>query len=359
MGLGSLNAVSLSEARDKATESRRLRSEGIDPIQHRRQLRVQSEMATSISFKEAADRYIEAVKAEWRSQKNEKQWRASLANYAYPIIGNNPVHEIDVKMVLRVLDPIWRLKPETASRLRGRIERILDWANVQGYREGDNPARWKEKLSSQLPSRSKLSAVRHFPALPYVEVSEFMENLRYQSSVAARALELTILTAVRTNEVIGAEWGELNFDQATWSLPGGRMKAGKLHRIPLSEHALRLFINLHEQRDPASQYVFPGQRRGKHISNMGMLKLLQRMGSGDITVHGFRSTFRDWAAEQTNYPREVAEAALAHVNPNKTETAYQRGDLFEKRRLLMNDWSNYCYRVTYTGDVVPIRQSKS
>ena len=257
-------------------------------------------------------------------------------------------------MVLRALEPIWHTKPETASRLRGRIEAVLDWATVRGLRTGDNPARWRGHLESLLPSRAKLQTVEHHAALPYIEMAAFMVELRQQVGIAARALEFLILTAARTSEVIGARWDEFNEELKTWVIPAERMKAHREHRVPLSPRALKLIEEMRAIQ--TSEFVFPGARAGKALSNMAMLMLLKRMHRGDLTTHGFRSTFRDWAAEQTNYPREVAEEALAHTLNNKVEAAYRRGDLFEKRRRLMMEWSKYSENFRSTGRVVPIRR---
>jgi integrase len=265
------------------------------------------------------------------------------------------VADIDVAAVLRVLDPIWRVKPETASRIRGRIERVLDWATVRGYRKGDNPARWRESLKTQLPDRAKVQTVTHFPALPYAEIGAFMDVLRARDGIAAKALEFTILTAARTGEVIGARWDEFDLTDAIWTIPAERMKAQREHRVPLSPAALAIVAALNDTSE--SEYVFPGGGKGRPLSNMAMLTTVKRMGRTDLTVHGFRSSFRDWCAERTNYAREVAEGALAHTISDAVEAAYRRGDLFDKRRRLMNDWAKYCNTVAKKGGkkVVAIR----
>ncbi len=329
---------------------------GIDPIEARKAEKeaLRSEAAKAIKFKDAATQYIAAQEAGWRNPKSAAQWTASLDTYAGPVIGNLAVAAIDVAAVLRVIDPIWRTKPETASRLRGRIERILDWARVRGYRTGDNPARWRESLKSQLPERSKVQAVTHFAALAYADIGAFMEVLRAQAGVAAQALEFTILTAGRTGEVIGARWDEIDLTEATWAVPAERMKMQKLHRIPLSPPAMEIIWALKETSQ--SDFVFPGGRKGKPLSNMAMLTLLKRMDRRDLTVHGFRSTFRDWCAEQTNYAREVAESALANKISDAVEAAYRRGDLFDKRRRLMAEWAKYCDRPKTKGKVLPIKK---
>ena len=242
--------------------------------------------------------------------------------------------------MLRALKPIWNTKPEAASRLRGRIKSILGWATTMGYRTGDNPAQWRAHLENLLPAKTKVRRVRHHPALPFTEVSPFIAALRNQEGLAAKALELTILTAVRTGDALGARWDEIDFDAEVWAIPGARMKADREHRVPLSQPALAILKSLHEVR--RGPFVFPGQKSTKPLSNMAMLMLLRRMGRADLSVHGFRSSFRDWVSEQTNFPREVAEQALAHTIGNAVEQAYRRGDLFKKRRDLMGAWARYC-----------------
>lgn len=357
MGLGSLDTVSLSEAREKATECRRLRVQGIDPIEQRDADRAQQRAAAvkSLTFDRAVDRYITAHQAGWRNTKHAAQWRNTLKAYAAPVFGALPVQAVDVTLVMKVLDPIWTTKPETASRVRGRIESVLDWAAARGLRKGENPARWRGHLDKLLPARGKVRRVRHHPALPYAEIGDFMTDLRAQQGVAARALEFTILTASRTGEVIGARWEEFDFKARTWIVPGERMKSGREHRVPLSGPAVAILQGLHATR--SGDHAFPGDRKGKPLSSMAMLMLLRRMGRGGLTVHGFRSTFRDWCAESTSFPREVAEAALAHVLSDKTEAAYQRGDLFEKRRRLMGAWEIACGRPARGAKVVPIRRT--
>jgi len=342
MGLGSLSAVSLSEARIKAGEYRRLRQEGVDPIEVRKSLRERAvlDAAKTVTFKDAAASYIASHRAGWRSAKHAWQWENTLATYAEPVLGRLSIQAIDTGLVLKVLEPIWKAKPETASRLRGRIEVILDWAKSRGLRQGENPARWRGHLQHQLPARSKLQRVKHHAALPYADLPDFMSKLRAQKGTSARALEFTILTAARTGDTIGALWNEVNTSDKVWTVPADRMKARKEHRVPLSPHALAILRDEHDVR--TSDYVFPGGKAGKPLSSMAMAEVLQRMGRGDITVHGFRSTLRDWAAERTDFPSEVVEMALAHAIGNKVEGAYRRGDMFEKRRRLMDQWSMYC-----------------
>ena len=277
-----------------------------------------------------------------------------MATYAAPVFGSVPVQAIDVALVMKVLEPIWHSKPETASRLRGRIEAVLDWAKVREYRNGENPARWRGHLDKLLPARSKIQKVEHDPALPYDEIAEFIDVPRCQEGIAARALEFLILTTARTGEVIGARWDEIDLNDKLWVVSEERMKAGREHRVPLSAAALGLLEKMREARE--GDFVFPGAKRGKPLSNMAMLKLLERMGRDDLTTHGFRSTFRDWAAERTNFPRDVVEMALAHSIENKVEAAYRRGDLFQKRRQLMEAWSRFCEINRKQGEAMSINR---
>jgi integrase len=345
MGLGSFNAINLQQAREKALDCRRLRAEGIDPIEARQATRQQSALqaAKAITFKRAAAEYIASHRAGWRNAKHAAQWSATLVTYAEPIIGDLSVQSIDTGLVLKVLDPIWTTKPATASRLRGRIESILDWAKVRGDRIGENPARWRGHLDVLLPACGKVRRVEHHAALPYPAMSEFMIALRAQEGVAPRALEFAILTAARTSEVIGARWNEIDLIAKVWTIPRERMKAGKEHRVALSNRALDLLREVKPANNAgdASPYLFNGGKAGRSLSNMALLMLLRRMGRGDLTAHGFRSTFRDWAAERTSYPSEVFEMALAHAVGDKVEAAYRRGDLLQKRFDLMNSWARF------------------
>lgn len=356
MGLGPLHTVSLSEARSKARECRKIRLEGADPIEARNAKRAEARLAaaTAMTFQACAEAYIAAHRAGWKNPKHAAQWPSTLATYVYPVLGALPVQAVDVGLVMKVLEPIWREKPETASRVRGRIESVLDWAKARGHREGENPARWKGHLENLLPARSKVARVEHYSALPYPETADFVARLREQDGVAAQALEFLILTAARTGEIIGATWAEIDFDQRLWTVPGSRMKAGREHRVPLSEPALAILKPLTVTK--ASEFVFSGGRIGKPLSNMAMLKLLQRMGRGDLTAHGFRSTFSDWCAEQTAFPSEVREMALAHTVSDKVEAAYRRGDMFAKRRQLMDAWATYCDPGQPGGNVVALVQ---
>ncbi|WP_321902849.1 tyrosine-type recombinase/integrase [Paraburkholderia tropica] len=342
MGLGPVHTIGLAEARVLALDCRRQLLAGTDPLDARNAECAAKRVAESndVTFQHCAEKYIEAHRAGWKNAKHADQWANTLATYAYPVFDSRPVSTIDTALVMRVLEPIWTTKTETASRLRGRIESVLDWATVRGYRSGENPARLKGHLDTLLPKRSRVQKVEHHPALPYADLPEFIKTLRLEPGVAAFALEFLILTATRTNEVIGATWQEFDLDEGIWTIPAERMKMRKEHRVPLSMRANALVKAQKEVKQ--NDYVFPGARKGKPLSNMAMLKLLERMKRDDITVHGFRSTFRDWAGETTHYPREVCEAALAHGIKDKAEAAYARGDLFAKRAGLMQDWANFC-----------------
>ncbi|WP_343618685.1 integrase arm-type DNA-binding domain-containing protein [Ralstonia sp.] len=341
MGLGPLHSIGLADARESAANCRKQLLEGIDPIEARNAKKIarRLEAARSMTFAACASSYIETHRAGWKNAKHVAQWQSTLKTYADPVVGSLPVQDVDTNHVMRVLEPIWHAKPETATRLRGRIAAILDWATVRGLRQGLNPARWQGHLESLLPSRAKIRAVEHHAALPFDELGAFLEELREQSGSAARALEFLILTAARTNEVIGAQWDEFDLEQEVWVCPATRMKGQREHRVPLSAQAMTVLKQMGQDR--TSIYVFPGAKDGKPLSNMAMLALLKRMGRADLTCHGFRSTFRDWAAERTNFAREVAEAALAHIVGDKVEAAYRRGDLFEKRRQLMAHWGKF------------------
>jgi integrase len=344
MGLGSVRTFSLPEARETATKCRKLVYEGIDPIDHRNLERgqIRADTAKAMTFKDCAEKYISAHSPGWKNIKHTNQWTNTLVTYAYPVFSNLPVQTIDTGLVMKVLEPIWVTKSETASRVRGRIEAILDWASARKYREGENPARWKGHLDKLLPKRGKVQKVKHHPALPYDQIGAFMERLRQREGVAARGLEFKILTAARTAEVIGAKWDEYDLDQAIWTVPSERMKGGKEHRVPLSGAVVTIMEQM--SRVKISDYVFPGGKRNRPLSNMAFNQLLKRMGvSNAVAVpHGFRSTFRDWAAEKTGVQNEVSEMALAHTVSSKVEAAYRRGDLFDKRRRLMDSWAEYC-----------------
>ena len=344
MGVGPLHTIGLAEARNRAAAFRLQRHDGVDPIERRRAERLGARLdaAKAMTFKELAAMYIASHRAGWRNPKHAAQWQATLAAYAVPVMGGLSVQAVDTALVLKVLEPIWTTKPETAGRVRGRIESILDWAKVRGYRAGENPARWRGHLDKLLPARSKVQKVKHHAALPYAELPSFLVRLREQEGIAARALEYAILTAARTGEIIGAQWFEMDLLDKTWTLPATRMKAGREHRVPLSARALAILQEMQPHRQAEDAFVFPGGKNGRPLSNMAFLMLLRRMGLGDVTAHGFRSSFRDWAAERTNFPAEVAEMALAHAVSDKTIAAYNRSDLFERRRRLMAVWAAFC-----------------
>ena len=356
MGLGSAAAVNLADARGVATDCRNRLASGLDPIQHRDATVAAAQLAAmqTMTFKQCAEAYITAQAPGWRNEKHISQWRNTLRDYVYPMIGELPVGSVDTGLVLRILEPIWALKTETATRLRARIEAILDWATVRQYRTGANPARWKGHLKHLLPNESKVAVVRHHPALPFVEFGAFMERLRAQPGTAARSLEFTILTATRTSETLNAEWAEIDLSLRLWTIPGARMKAGRDHRVPLSLSAVRVLEGVRRHRE--GRFVFPAVRSDRPLSTMAMLKVLQRMSRADITVHGFRSAFRDWAAEATPYSQEIAEMALAHAITNKVEAAYRRGDLFQKRARMMEDWGIYCDApAPHVAEVIPLK----
>jgi integrase len=356
MGLGAYPDVSLKEARNAAEDARRLRRQNVDPIDDKYAKRAAQAVrkAKETTFAEAAENYVRSQSAGWRNAKHAAQWPSTLKRYAFPIIGRLPVQAIDTDLVLKVLEPIWTTKPETANRLRGRIEAVLDSAKVRGLRGGENPARWRGHLDKSLPKRSKVRRVEHHAALPFDALPEFMTRLGGQDGTAARALAFTILTAARTGEVIGAKWDEIDFAARVWTIPADRMKAGKEHRAPLATAAIAILEQAAARRE--NDFVFPGGR-GRGLSNMAFLALLRRMKRDDLTTHGFRSTFRDWAAERTGVPREVAEQALAHALSDKVEAAYRRSDLFEKRRKLMESWARFCSTpaTEKRGVVTPLR----
>jgi integrase len=353
MGLGGCCAVTLELARDLAAQQRSILARGGDPIAARQLDRhVAAQKASQdVTLQTAALRCLDRKKAAWRCPKHAQQWWNTLEQYVLPAIGKLSVREIETRHIVEVLEPIWLSKYETASRIRERLEAILDTAKTAGWREGENPARWRGHLQNLLPQPPKRQ-VQHHPALPYLEIGDFMRELRGQVGFSARALELTILTAARTSEVLNAAWHEFDLSNGIWTIPAERMKAGREHRVPLSEPTIVLLRKLLDDR--IGEPVFPGWSRKQPLSNMAMLKVLHRMDRRDITVHGFRSTFRDWAAEQTDFPREVAEMALAHSVGNAVEAAYRRGDLFEKRAKLMAAWASYCGVVRTDAKVLPL-----
>ncbi|QAY95146.1 integrase [Methylovirgula ligni] len=363
MGLGALHTVSLGDARKRAAAARLAVHDGEDPIEMRAAARAATrvEKAKAITFKECAEAYIKANESTWKNLKHRDQWHATFnqtkrGKKTFPAataaINDLPVVAIDTGLILKALEPIWHKTPETASRVRGRIEAVLNWAAVRNYRSGENPARWRGHLDNVLPLPGKVQRVKHHPAVPYAEMPAFMADLRSREGVSARALEFTILTAVRTCESIGATWKEFDLDAKVWTIPADRMKAGKEHRVPLSDRTIVAIASLPRE----GKYVFPGAKADKPLSNMAMLELLRGMRQG-TTVHGFRSTFRDWAAERTAHPNHVVEMSLAHAIGDKVEAAYRRGELLEKRHRLMDDWATYCERsvVARADNVVTMR----
>jgi integrase len=350
MGLGPADVIGLADARELASEARKKARLGHDPIDERRAERMAKriERAKRLSFRECADQFLKIHSPTWRNDTHRRQWHTTLATYAHPVIGALPVAEIDVALVLKVLTPVWGRAPETASRLRGRIEKVLDWATVRKFREGDNPARWSGHLEHMLPALSR--GEKHHAALPFTELPAFMADLREREAIPARALEFVILTAARTTEATGAKWEEIDGD--VWTVPAERMKGGKAHRVPLSDRALKILEGM--PRD-GSGFVFPGTMDGKPMSRPTMLRELRGKHAAGITTHGFRSTFSDWARERTNYPRDVVEMALAHIIKDKTEAAYRRGDLLPKRAKLMQAWADYCSAPAVAATVTPIR----
>ncbi|WP_420430401.1 tyrosine-type recombinase/integrase [Kordiimonas sp.] len=342
MGLGSVNDFSLAEAREAARDCRRLVRDGIDPIDARHSQRRErmAEAARQQTFKECAMDYIRTHSSSWKNAKHCQQWENTLNTYAYPVLGKLAVRDIDTHLVKQVLDPIWQIKTETATRVRNRIERVLDWATVQQLRQGENPARWKGHLENLLPAPTKLKNVQHHKALPYAETATFLKELDAVDGVSAQGLRFLILTAARSGEVRNAVWDDIDMEKKTWTIPAEKMKAGKEHIVPLSDAALDVLKRMQKFRE--GDLVFPGSRERRPLSDMAFTQLLRRMKKDGVTAHGFRSSFRDWAGETTAFAREVIEAALAHQLKDKTEAAYFRSNLLDKRRTLMDDWANYC-----------------
>jgi integrase len=362
MGLGPLALYGLAEARAMALDARRLRHQGIDPIEHRRAARAQKMLddAKAMTFRQCAETYINSHRPRWRNARHAAQWPSTLDDYAYSIIGALPVQAIDTALVCKVLQqhirrgefagPFWQVRSETAARLRARIENVLDWAKARGYRTGENPARWRGHLDKLLPARSKLR--RHHAALPYAELPSFLVELREREGFAARALEFLILTAARAGEVLGMRWSEVNLAEAIWTVPATRMKAGREHRVPLSPRALTILEDIPTSGDA---FVFSGGKEGKPLSNTAIWEVLQVMDRG-ITAHGFRATFKTWAGEQTSFQNEIVEQALAHTVGTAVERAYRRGDMFDKRRRLMDAWATFCTaETTAHGKVVSLK----
>jgi integrase len=356
MGLGSLISVPLARARDMAGEARLAVAKGINPLDARRKAKQAAKAVPT--FGACADDFIESKSSQWRNETHKSQWTTTLTKHAAPLT-SKLVNRIETEDVLDVLKPLWAVKPETASRLRGRIERVLDAAKAKGYRSGENPARWRGHLDHLLPTRQKLTRGHH-AAMPYPDVPDFVAALRKRAATAALALEFLILTAARSGEVLGATWGEINLDDKLWTVPANRMKAGRIQRVPLVDRAIEILNEIAKlcKGDAPSAFVFPGSRDKEPLSNMSMTMLMRRM-EREETVHGFRSSFRDWAGEITSFPREIAEAALAHIVGDATERAYRRGDALEKRRKLMSAWAIYCNKPsTDKTNVVPMSKKK-
>jgi integrase len=354
MGLGSLLTVALKDARERARRCRELLLYGIDPIVHRnteRAAKVAAD-AKTMTFEQAALAYISAHRARWRNQQHALEWPTSLRAHVFPTLGKIDVREIDTALVVKALERVWKEAPETGSRLRGRIEAILSWCTVAGFRSGDNPAKWEDHLEHLLPKAQR--QIEHHAALPWRETPQFMAQLHEISGAPARALEFLVLCAARAGEVRGATWDEIDLDEAVWIIPAHKMKAHREHRVPLCDRALAILREMAAIRVDDTPFVFPG-RDGK-LGESAFHHLLRKLDRRDITVHGLRSSFRDWCGENTNFPREIAEAALAHVSGDATERAYRRGDALQKRRRVMDAWSTFCSRPVPAGaTVTPLR----
>jgi integrase len=351
MGLGSTKAITLKRARELAAEARTLRAQGIDPIEDRKARRIQLaiEATKFVSFAEAAERFIASHEAGWRNPKHRQQWRNTLSTYVYPTLDKLPVQAIDTAIIMRIIEPLWRTKPETASRVRGRIEQIIDWSKTMGLRSGENPARWKGHLDNLLPAKTKVRTVTHHASVPYRELPVLMAELRARESASARALEFLILAAARTTEVIEARWSEFNPKDALWTIPKERMKAGRPHIVPLSKRALEIITGL------------PAGQPDAHVwglSGAALSKMLALLGRSE-TVHGFRSTFKTWSSERTTFRDAVSEACLAHIEGDKVKAAYDRATFEQHRRELMELWSQYCAStpIDDSNKVVPLRAS--
>lgn len=343
MGLGSYADKTLSDARESAAENRKLVKQGIDPLAVREQKNEKESVTVTVTH--CAARYIQSHRRSWRNAKHARQWVSTLKTYVRPVIGNLPVEEVTTQDILKILTPIWTVKNETAKRVQGRIENILDFAAAHEYRDPVNPARWRGHLDKLLAKPSRIQKVNHHPAMPYDQLAVFLSIIDSYNSMSSKALQFLILTATRTSEVLNAEWNEVDIDKATWQIPAERMKANREHRVPLSKQAMVLLQSLPQVK--GNNHIFPGMKAGRPLSNMSLLQFMRGLGygpsgeKGNYVPHGFRSSFRDWTGEVTSYPRDVAEMALAHAIENKVEAAYRRGDLFEKRRAMMQEWADY------------------
>jgi integrase len=352
LGLGPTHTITLAAARERARACREMLLDGRDPIVERQERKAAG--AKVVTFAEAVERYVASNRAAWGAE-HAKDWNGSVATYVLPVLGAVPVHAVDTALVLKVLEPVWQVKTVTATRVRGRIESILDWAKARGYRTGENPARWDGHLDQILPAPTKVATVKHHAALPYADVGAFMSKLRARAGVAARTLEFVVLTAARLGEALGAEWDEVDLRTGTWTIPGNRMKGGREHRVPLSPAAAALLKQMAAIR--TSDFVFPGARRGRAVGESSVLTLAKDVANDKaVTVHGFRSTFRKWAAEQTNFAPEICEQALAHNVGTEVERVYTRTDLFDKRRRLMDAWAGFCAKpAAKAGNVRALR----
>lgn len=373
MGLGPVHTITLSEARERASAARKLLIDGVNPLEAKRQRQIDTEMAKArqMTFDQCASAYIDAHRSSWKNAKHADQWTNTIAAYVSPIIGSLPVDRIDTALVVKVLAQLddkgqqfWQTKNETANRVRGRIEAILGWATTSGFRSGDNPARWRGHLENLLATLSRSSRIKNHPSLAWERMGIFFEALRMRHGVAPKAVEFAILTASRSGEVRGARWSEIDLTTKVWRIPSDRMKAKREHEVPLSDAAIQILKSL--TKLDGVDLIFPGTK-GQQLSDMSLTAVIRRMNEGapiwtdtegrPITIHGFRSTFRMWAAECTNYPREVAEHALAHQLPDAVERAYQRGTQFAKRAAMMNEWAKFCGSVRRgSGEVLPMNR---
>lgn len=361
MGLGSLDTMSLTKARDAATEARKAVAAGTDPIEARNAAEAAARAAAGkiMTFENCAKAYISAMAPGWKNVKHASQWPATMETYVYPTLGKLPVNEVDTGLVMKVLEPIWTSKTETASRVRGRIEAVLTWASARGHRQGPNPAIWRGHLEALLPAKGKIAQVRHHPSLPYHQMGDFMLALRRLTSISARALEFGILTAARSGEVRGATWNEIDFERGVWTVPGGRMKAGAEHRVPLSTAAADVLKAMESLRQ--NDLVFPGAKHNQPLSDMALSEVCRGLGFKDdngriVAPHGFRASFRSWGGEVTAYSHETLEQALAHTISDAVVRAYARGDLFQKRTRLMDEWAAFIAKPsTSIGSIIAIR----